>query len=659
MNIAAFISMMMFLFKESSFFTSPTVSDSCKGRFMGAINNFSHDATIGTFIGNSGKGVGDLGNYKGCTNDPRSRYLVIDIKGLPVYISIGLCVPNECLPDDFKDVRGPLAKLINAQFDIKGTNPVKANLTADSVKFVDPLMVPNRYGAPYIILMSCLGFLVILNVAAICIRNFNPELITSEDLLKEDGLVMTVLHYFDPVKNYRRIMGDDLEKLNPDLRYFNGMRLLCMLWIVFGHTLYYSQLGALTNPTDLLDLMKAFKNSYVVNSLYTVDVFFFMSGFLAFYLIYSELRAQNGQINYIKVFFHRFIRLSVMSWIIVASLAWVLSNVVEGPMKGNIDDRMENTCRTTWYANFLYYNNFMPNKMICGGWLWYLPNDFHFYLLVPIFAYIFYRSKLASVVLIAVTGVGCTIAAYVIAYDREISASNMKYKDDYFEHFYNMPYGRITPHLFGVLMSMMYLEYKNEKDGWVVSFSNHIKENIVTRYVLYLISITAMFWLVITIYWLNNYPDDWSKGYDVAYLTLSKPVFIFFLFFCFYPGLIGKARLLRRIFGHPSLYVFGKLSYVGYMIHPVILLYYMGIENKGEFIEMEKYRLKFFGIAVLAIAFSFFTTPILEYPIRALSRKYIHAYDYPAISSEDTETSPTSPGKERLSALSIDGKMIN
>jgi peptidoglycan/LPS O-acetylase OafA/YrhL len=83
-------------------------------------------------------------------------------------------------------------------------------------------------------------------------------------------------------------------------------------------------------------------------------------------------------------------------------------------------------------------------------------------------------------------------------------------------------------------------------------------------------------------YWLNNYPDDWSRFSDVTYLVLNKAVFVFCFFFVVYPAMLGKACLIRKVLGHPIFLALGKTTYAAYMYHPMMMEYYTGSEQKGE-----------------------------------------------------------------------------
>jgi len=611
-------------------FLNPRLTNTCKNKLLHIANNFTHDSALMTFLGNSGKGINDLGNYKACVEDRDSTYYTLDISGMPVVLAIGLCMPKECGPSDFDPLRATIAHLINSAFSSNETSPLSKNLTEKNVRFIDPRDYPNEYGFAFAALLIIIAIIFLLNIASVAVRYFAPNSITDKNEIKlDENAIFTTLHYFDPVKNYARLFGDLPEKYNPDLQIFSGIRFGMMLWVIVGHTYYYAQFYPLVNPTAILDFMKGFWHSYLTNATYSVDVFFFMSGFLAFYLIFFELRAKNGDVSYWKFIVHRIIRMSPLYFIICVVFAYVFPNIVEGPMKYTILEGNERTCQKTLYSNFFYFINWVPPKEECCGWLWYVSNDMQFFLLVPIFAFLFRKSKLIGAAVCGGVGLTCIIITYSLGFKYNLSASYMKFTDDYFEYYYDKPYARVAPYICGVLASMFYCTYKTEQEGWVVEFSNKIKESNVLRYLLYLVSAVSMFWLVHAMYWLNVYPDSWTKMQDISYLVLNKALFVIVLFFILYPAMLGKATFFSKIFGHPIFNSLGKVTYAAYMYHPMMMEFYTGNETKGEFFENEKYRQKFFGYVVMGYGLSYILTPLIESPLRALSRKYLHPYDYP------------------------------
>ena len=46
-------------------------------------------------------------------------------------------------------------------------------------------------------------------------------------------------------------------------------------------------------------------------------------------------------------------------------------------------------CHSTWWTNILFIGNFWPQSDFCNGLLWYVFNDFQFFLMLPFVAILY------------------------------------------------------------------------------------------------------------------------------------------------------------------------------------------------------------------------------------------------------------------------------
>ncbi len=613
----------------NSLLSPQSFSDACRAKGLNMLNNFTKDNGLVTLLMLSGKGIGELGDYKGCKEKSGSHFVVLDILSLPVTLAIGLCLPKECGPEDFSSFRATIADAVNSAFSSNGSSPLGKKLTANDVQFVDSeeRAKEKSYTLPFFLVLGVVALFILVNIAAYVFRPASPT---------EGGL----LAFFDPAKNFPQLFGSGPEARNPDLQIFSGIRFFCMAWVIVGHTYYYVRYYPVTNPNDILGFMKKFWNSYLTNATYSVDTFFFMSAFVAFYLVMHEVQKQSGWVNPLRIYLHRLLRLSPLYFLAVASYTWVLSHTVEGPMAYKLEDELDESCRKYWYANFLYFENFVEPGKQCSGWLWYLGNDMQFFLLIPIIAMIHYRSKAVSLLILAVTCIGCMLMSTWVAVHYNLSASYMKFTSDYFKYFYYKPYSRIPPYLLGIVASMMYMDYKQESAGWMRSFTLTMGRLRSLRWTVYFLAVNVMFWLVHTMYWLCKYPDDWTRNQDVSYLVLNKALFLVAFFFFIYPAMTGHGSFVRKFLGHPFFRPFGRIAYAAYMYHPIMLAYHTFREVKGDYFDDSKCTQRFFGYLVLACGLSYVLTPLIESPIRRISSKLLHPWTYPkyqAAWKEDNE----------------------
>ena len=97
------------------------------------------------------------------------------------------------------------------------------------------------------------------------------------------------------------------------------------------------------------------------------------------------------------------------------------------------------------------------------GWTWYLPNDFQFFLFLPILVPIYYRNpKLSMLLFSGLLGI-CMIVEFAIVFHYKVSASLMKVVDEYWDVYYHKPWNRISPFIMGVFLGFMYVTYRNYK----------------------------------------------------------------------------------------------------------------------------------------------------------------------------------------------------
>jgi peptidoglycan/LPS O-acetylase OafA/YrhL len=103
-----------------------------------------------------------------------------------------------------------------------------------------------------------------------------------------------------------------------------------------------------------------------------------------------------------------------------------------------------------------------PNT--CLPWTWYIANDFQFFLLLPIFAGLYYeiskRRKFYST--LGIIAVVCTFVQMIVILANSLSVSYFTYKDEYWTVYYVKPYSRLPVFLVGVVAGCSYYTFKKE-----------------------------------------------------------------------------------------------------------------------------------------------------------------------------------------------------
>lgn len=151
----------------------------------------------------------------------------------------------------------------------------------------------------------------------------------------------------------------------------HGLRTLSMSWVILGHLsiigFKYSQ-----NLEFKKEIEKDFLFQTIMNGQYSVDTFFFISGFLIAFLYFrtdakgkldkltngvSEMRA--GLHHFFGLIVFRFVRLTV-PYLFVLGISQVTMQYFEQYSIFEPEFSDQDNCPKYWWRNVLYINTFFP-----------------------------------------------------------------------------------------------------------------------------------------------------------------------------------------------------------------------------------------------------------------------------------------------------------
>jgi len=87
-----------------------------------------------------------------------------------------------------------------------------------------------------------------------------------------------------------------------------------------------------------------------------------------------------------------------------------------------------------------------------------------------------------------------------------------------------------------------------------------------------------MLFLVITFFWPNKNPEEYSPTFNIFYLTFSRALFIFGLNLFLLPMLMGHGEFFRNIMAADIFTPLARLTFGAYMTHPM-LTHFFNINN--------------------------------------------------------------------------------
>ena len=124
----------------------------------------------------------------------------------------------------------------------------------------------------------------------------------------------------------------------------------------------------------------------------------------------------------------------------------------------------------------LFINNIVPWRMgdQCIGWVWYLANDFQFFLISPVIIWMYCKFRKGGYIALVTLQIACFISTFTTAYVGNFGAGmnspKAKFNDDLI---YERPWTRFGPFGVGAIFGLIYFEFtQREKPEFSDSLMN-------------------------------------------------------------------------------------------------------------------------------------------------------------------------------------------
>ena len=201
--------------------------------------------------------------------------------------------------------------------------------------------------------------------------------------------------------------------------------------------------------------------SLVIQAEFVVDIFFWITAFLASYLLLVKLKETN--VSLVMVIVNRIVRLWP-SYAITLLISWKIMSLFggEGPMFFMYEQTTN--CSKLWFWHLTFLNNIVPwgEKDTCMPWTWYIANEMQFYLTIPLFVPLYYSKRMIFYFALGLILVLSIMFQVGVILKNDLSVSYFTYKDEYWTVYYIKPYSRIPAFLVGMLAGCSYYSFKHE-----------------------------------------------------------------------------------------------------------------------------------------------------------------------------------------------------
>jgi peptidoglycan/LPS O-acetylase OafA/YrhL len=612
--------------------------DECVNTILRMANNITSNELLKNLYSSSGKSFNQLGDYRVCIDDGH-RYVLLTF----FVLRLGLCIPIECADKHLAVVNEFLVEITK---DLLPDNI----LIGTATRLVD---VKAEYDKPiplgtYIVL-SVFAFIFLISIGTAAV----DYLISKEQW---NSRSRKVLESFNIVKNGQNFFCSE-NKVDKNLDVLNGVKVLFMGWIMQGHLVMDIMTTAPSNAifTFIEKALGKRSYSFYFAATFAVDIFFWLTGFLAILVMTEQLKKRKKNIipAVLLIYLHRYLRMLPIYIVAYVVPVYILPYLYEGAnyvtAKG-----INDSCEGILHYNFLYLNNFIEKANACMGWTWYIACDFQIYLLVPWLVLLYrWRKSIGYIVVSSLIALSVIIQFQQLSYyginADVLDGEGQKYQ---LTKYYIMPYCRVNPFLIGVLMAWIYLSYKQakrapegEEEACKKSLINRLNYSIVhnwiLRYSMYIIGFVITTVCTYTYYDFYEYDTNKPNIEHHFYLIFSRPGFVIGIGCIIYPACLGRGKVIREALSLDIFNVISKAIYAVYMMHMPILIVYWSIRE--EFSDFTKYSFWNTSIDsfVLSCLVAIVATLVFEYPIIGISKEFLRPKRAQIINGKETETKVT------------------
>ncbi|KAL8613989.1 hypothetical protein ACOMHN_023224 [Nucella lapillus] len=584
------------------------------------------------------------------------------LMGLPMSISLGLCVPDTCSSQDVTLLLQTVVKALNMTSSLQ---PTALCQEGD--------MEVNAKAIVAIVICSVILALMILGTAVDLLVIQWPKWSAQrrqkeEDLLVEDngeeksegegeghgeygsvenhhhhqnavtnpeyetllpkakvktpvaapqlGVVGKVVVSFSVWTNGSKLLGTD--QPSGSLTCVHGVRFLSMSWVVLGHTWGMPASIGMNLLPYLQDLISHWSYQGITNATVSVDSFFVLSGLLVAYLTLKEMKKRQGKLNWFLFYFHRFWRLTPAYMLCLMVYACLSIYWSQGPFRPEkLPDG--DFCADNWWTNLLYVNNLVNIKEPCFGVSWYLANDMQFYILSPlIFVPLFFIpwvGVLVSVFFLLLTSIvpGVLSQHYTLPPGllQQVEGATPNSFMDYFDIYYFKPYNRMGPYVIGMLAG--YILYRTDCKLRIHWLTNLCAWSVATASAL-----AVLYGLFES---SNGHPV--TVAVAALYNAVSRQVWGACVAWVVVACATGNGGFVNTILSWSALIPLSRLTYCIYLQHLTVLQLIIGNARNPFYLNDLNLTLLYIGVLVASFAVAFVTSLAFEAPMMSLERAFL------------------------------------
>ncbi|KAH7645179.1 nose resistant to fluoxetine protein 6 isoform X1 [Dermatophagoides farinae] len=533
-----------------------------------------------------------------------------------VSAKLGVCLPSTCSQEEIEAIARQLSIMFVPELEIKVSNCVEKNDETE-----------NPFGLG-IFVAICLIF-VLLAIMGTIFDHYNLKFKTNgesyamitklesqnsnESLSREPTTDEKILLAFSTKQNWQKLFQvTGGESIN----VFHGLKFLAMFWIIAQHSMSFSSIWInFSNPFDIKYKVYNILEIFLLNGTFSVDIFFFISGYLVMHSLVRSMSADTSRLNLKTFYLNRYIRMTPTMMFLIFFSTTVLRYLGNGPEWLGSTVMFDHWCRNRWFLNLFYVHNFIQTENMCLSHSWYSAVDMQFFLISPLLAILLIRKRWLGMTLILLILFGSIIITSIMTYVNQYPAVpyfndkiDINIMNSYYKHVYIKPYCRIGPYIIGLLLAHEMMTTRRD-----VRLS---KKTLIAGW---LFTATATFGIVMCMLPANNglIPTILAAA---MYSSLSRNLFAVGLAWITFVSITDQGGFVQTLFSLKLWIPLSRLAYCAYLLNPIIIAIFYGSRNQT--FEYTPYLLLYFTISNIIVTYlaSLMIALFIEYPLITISK---------------------------------------
>ncbi|XP_061384489.1 nose resistant to fluoxetine protein 6-like [Danaus plexippus] len=503
----------------------------------------------------------------------------------------GMCIPEVCHPKSVE-------KLVSVMLTHShlGAAGMKARINVSECQ-------QKNQGKPYdAVFYSFIATVTILTALCLICTYLNREKKNLEKISLRDNLISA----FDMRLN----AGELLRCGQHDIQMFYGIKFLTMCFITIGH-----QNGALNSAlvSNALHIDKAalsLLGSIFMHNDLAVDTFFMISGFL-FASALSELTRLP---NVLLLILRRYIRIIVAYAFVIFFICSIYPYTGSGPLWPRLVSAETGTCRRNWWLNLIMLSNYLDTENMCTVVSWYIPCDFHYFVLTLLLFCIYRRIPSVGRFLFIIITVAAIITPGIINYVYKLQATLMFTYDflkdprasKQFHLTYIKSHTRYAAYLVGFLSGWCYTHYTSSQQLKKISLKYAVTGTCIGFLMMGAVLFTGPMFL-----WRSNDALE-----NAIYAALNRPVWACGLTVVVVCCSLGGITLIKNFLCWYPFVPLSKLTYGLYLVHNFIILRNINIARNPHHYDMAFMLLNAIGTIAEGTFIAFLIWVFIEAPVK-------------------------------------------